>query len=66
MIITLMRRISDSRDTVNGSSTKCMMSHVGCDQTECMQFVQLGLVRLYDSTVPNKKVGDGVEEEMLC
>jgi hypothetical protein len=64
MIITLMRRISDSRDTVNGSSTKLMMSRVGCYQTECTQIVQLGLVRQYDGTVRNKKIGDSVEEEM--
>jgi hypothetical protein len=59
-----MRRISDSCDIVNGSSAKRMMSHVGCYQTECTQIVQLGLVRLYDGTVRNKKIGDSVEEEM--
>jgi hypothetical protein len=64
MIIIYMRRISDSCDTVNGSSTKLMMSHVDCLQTEFTQIVQLGLVRLYDGTVRNKKIGDSVEEEM--
>jgi hypothetical protein len=64
MIIIYMRRISDSCDTVNGSSTKLMMSHVGCYQNECTQIVQLGLVRQYDGTVRNKKAGYSVEEEM--